>query len=150
MFELAFLQKLANGRPRREEELVREELARLGAPFTFYTEKQIFRRSLPLTQNCLVVGDAPSIYGALKQLKAPVPEANPYPLALAAFLHRRIWRSTLGAIIRQMDDDRFSPIFVKPANREKRFTGRSLRQRFRFILGAWRVPSSARILLSPS
>lgn len=124
MFELAFLQKLGNGGLRREEELMRQELARLGAPYTFYTEKQILRRSLPLTRDSLVVGDAPCIYGALRQLKASIPEANPYPLALTAFLHRRIWRSTLGAVIRQMDGDHFAPMFVKPANREKRFTGR--------------------------
>jgi hypothetical protein len=123
MFETAFLQKIGSPKLRHEEELMHEELTRLGIPCIFYTTKQILRRTLPLTRGCLVVGDAPCIYGALKQLDVPIPEANPYPVVLTSYLHRRIWRSTLGAVIRQVEDDWSRPVFVKPASREKRFTG---------------------------
>ena len=40
---------------------------------------------------------------ALKQLGVPVPVANSYPSSLAPFLHRRIWRSTLGRVLDDLD-----------------------------------------------
>jgi hypothetical protein len=94
----AFIQEQGNGRLRTEERLVVEELNRRGVPTTLYTEKRIRRRQLPLDARSLVVGDMPCILGALQQLEIPAPLPNDYPASLHDFLHRRVWRSTLGAL----------------------------------------------------
>jgi hypothetical protein len=42
---------------------------------------------------------------ALQQLEIPVPEPNDYPASLKAFLHRKIWESTVGAVIEGLMQD---------------------------------------------
>jgi hypothetical protein len=119
----AFIQELGNGRLRSEERLVVEELQRLGVPITYYTEKRLRRRQLPLDDRSLVVGDMPCIFGALKQLGMPTPPPHDYPASLSEFLHRRVWRSTLGALESSLITGISRSLFAKPANRCKRFTG---------------------------
>jgi hypothetical protein len=63
----AFIQEQSHGKLRTEERLVVEELTRRKVPITFYTEKRIRRRQLPLDRQSLVVGDMPCILGVLKQ-----------------------------------------------------------------------------------
>ncbi len=121
--ERAFIQTHGNNQLRHEESLVVAELNRKGIPVEFYTEKRIRRRQLALNRESLVVGDMPCISGALQQLKIPEPAPNDYPIALRAYLHRRIWRSTLGALEFGLRDGRYPAIFAKPATRCKRFTG---------------------------
>jgi ATP-grasp domain, R2K clade family 2 len=119
----AFIQELGNGRLRSEEQLVVAELQRLGVPITYYTEKRMRRRQLPLDDRSLVVGDMPCIFGALKQLGIPPPPPHDYPASLNEFLHRRVWRSTLGALESSLIAGSSRSLFAKPANRCKRFTG---------------------------
>lgn len=123
MIDRAFIQEQGNGRLRKEEQLVFEELNCRGIPIALYTEKRIHRRQLPLDSESLVVGDLPCILGALKQLSIPEPEPNDYPASLSEFLHRRIWRSTLGKLELQLRNGNYPPTFAKPATRRKRFTG---------------------------
>lgn len=123
MISHAFIQEQGNGRLRHEERLVVTELQQRGVPITFYTEKRIRRRQLPLDDRSLVVGDMPCIFGALKQLGIPAPLPNDYPAALGEFLHRRVWKSTLGALQHSLADGYSRSIFAKPAQRCKRFTG---------------------------
>lgn len=123
MISHAFIQEQGNGRLRTEERLVVEELNRRGVPITLYTEKRIRRRQLPLDERSLVVGDMPCILGALQQLDIPAPSPNDYPASLGDFLHRRVWRSTLGALEFALREGMSRSIFAKPANRCKRFTG---------------------------
>jgi hypothetical protein len=119
----AFIQEQGNGRLRNEERLVVEELTRRGIPTIAYTEKRIRRRQLPLDDRSLVVGDMPCIFGALQQLGIPAPLPHDYPASLSDFLHRRVWRSTLGALEFSLREGMSRSIFAKPANRCKRFTG---------------------------
>lgn len=119
----AFIQELGNGKLRSEERLVVEELYRRGVPMTYYTEKRMQRRQLPLDDRSLVVGDMPCIIGALKQLGIPIPPPNDYPVSLNEFLHRRVWRSTLRALEYSLATGLDRSLFAKPANRSKRFTG---------------------------
>src|SRR5207237_310217 len=49
---------------------------------------------------------------------------NDYPESLSAFMHRRIWTSTLGAVERQVAEECGDAFFAKPAGRRKNFTGR--------------------------
>ncbi|MCU0544727.1 MAG: ATP-grasp domain-containing protein [Oscillatoriaceae cyanobacterium Prado104] len=123
MISKAFIQELGNGKLREEEQLIFEELNRRGIPIALYTEKRIHRRQLPLDNESLVVGDIPCILGALKQLSIPEPQPNDYPASLSEFLHRRIWRSTLGKLELELRNGKCPPTFAKPATRRKRFTG---------------------------
>lgn len=123
MISQAFIQEQSHGQLKEEEKLVVTELKSLKIPITFYSEKRIHRRQLPLDYNSLVVGDMPCILGALKQLSIPVPEPQDYPASLTDFLHRRIWKTTLGALEIQFRNGKSDPIFAKPATRHKRFTG---------------------------
>jgi ATP-grasp domain, R2K clade family 2 len=123
MISKAFLQEQGNQRLREEESLVVEELTRRGMPITFYTEKRIHRRQLPLDTESLVVGDMPCITGALKQLGIPEPAPTDYPESLRKFLHRKIWPSTLGELESRLLSGHCPSIFVKPMTRRKRFTG---------------------------
>lgn len=123
MISKAFIQEQGNGHLREEEQRVVEELERRGIPITFYTEKRIHRRQLPLDSESLVVGDIPCIVGALKQLAIPEPEPNDYPASLSEFLHRRVWQSTLAELEQGLRGGRYPAMFVKPATCRKRFTG---------------------------
>jgi ATP-grasp domain, R2K clade family 2 len=119
----AFIQQQDNRKLRHEEQLVVQELGQRGIPIFFYTVKQIRRQQLPLDRHSLVVGDLDCIKGALHQLDIPLPPLNEYPASLAEFLHRRIWRSTLGNLERSLRAGMMHSVFAKPANRCKRFTG---------------------------
>lgn len=123
MISRAFIQEQGSGKLRSEEKLIVEELYRRGISIEFYTEKRMRRRQLPLDLECLIVGDLPCIAGALQQLSIPLPAPNDYPAALGEFLHRQVWRSTLGALEFGLRDSMARSIFAKPANRCKRFTG---------------------------
>ncbi len=123
MISKAFIQEQGNGRLREEEQRVVEELKRRGIPITFYTEKRIRRRQLPLDSESLVVEDMPCIAGALQQLSIPEPAPNDYPVSLREFLHRRVWQSTLRELKLGLCERRYPATFVKPATRRKRFTG---------------------------
>ncbi|NES96354.1 MAG: ATP-grasp domain-containing protein [Desertifilum sp. SIO1I2] len=123
MISKAFIQEQGNGRLGEEEQRVVAELKRRGIPIAFYTEKRIHRRQLPLDGESLIVGDMSCIAGALKQLSIPEPKPNDYPTSLSEFLHRRVWRSTLGELEGGLQDSRYRATFVKPATRRKRFTG---------------------------
>lgn len=123
MISKAFIQEQGNGRLREEEQRVVVELQRRGIPISFYTEKRIYRRQLPLDVESLVVGDMPFITRALKQLSIPEPQPNDYPTSLSKFLHRRVWQSTLEELERGLRGGCYPAIFAKPAIRRKRFTG---------------------------
>ncbi len=81
------------------------------------------RRQLPLDRDSLVAGTMPVVLGALKQLEVPKPTPMDYPEVLTQYLHRRVWKTTLGAVRHQLFEDRGLPVFVKPADRAKSFTG---------------------------
>ena len=123
MISKAFIQEIGHGKLDREEERVAEELEHRKIPITFYTEKRIHRRQLPLDSKSLVVGNMPCILGALQQLSIPAPKTNDYPNSLSDFLHRPIWISNLASIETSFQDGTPSPIFAKPATRRKRFSG---------------------------
>lgn len=124
MIDRAFIQQQDNRQLRNEEQLVVEELERREIPVSFYTAKQILRRKLQLDRQSLVVGDLDCIHGALKQLDIQLPQLNEYPASLESFLHRRVWRSTIGNLESSLLSGMMTQsVFAKPANRCKRFTG---------------------------
>ncbi|HEU4391381.1 MAG TPA: ATP-grasp domain-containing protein [Blastocatellia bacterium] len=124
MFKRAFLEELGNGKLRHEEQLLCGELERRGIPISLYTAKRVQRRQLPLSGETFIAGDMDAMHGAMRQLKIAIPAPNDYPRSLSAVMHRRAWTSTLGAVERRVLDGRGEPIFAKPADRRKSFTGR--------------------------
>lgn len=123
MFRIAYLERRRN-EWEPEEQRVAQALAPRGIEIRRHTRKHIERRSLPLDETCFVMGSAPSVHGAMKQLRIPVPAPNDYPAALQPWLRRRVWRASLGAVEAAMADGTAAGVFAKPADRLKTFTGR--------------------------
>jgi len=101
------------------------ELARRGIPVSLFTIKRIERRQLPLSAETFIAGGMDAMHGAMRQLKIEIPAPNDYPTSLRTFMHRRIWRSSLGRVEREVVEDGGEPVFAKPADRRKSFTGRA-------------------------
>ncbi|MCP3926155.1 MAG: ATP-grasp domain-containing protein [Desulfobacterales bacterium] len=125
MFKKAFIQK--QNKLKIEEELLCSYLERKSIPVEFITQKQIDRRRLLIERDTLVVGDISCVSGALKQLKIDVPEPNSYPDSLKVFLYRKVWDSTLSKLMFKIDHGGSDPVFAKPADSLKRFTGQVFR-----------------------
>ena len=119
----AFLQEKGGGKLIHEMGVLRDELVRRGVPVTLFTEKRVQRRQVPFDRECLVAGEMPSVLAAMKVLGIPEPEPDDYPECLRDVLRRRVWKSTLRDVESAMFDDARASIFVKPAERRKRFTG---------------------------
>lgn len=107
-----------------EEILIKDYAAQLNIPIVAYTPKQIYRRSLAISENTVVVGDVKCVEGALKQLGLNIPNPNPYPDCLKDFLHRRVWEMSIAELESKLRDGLETPIFAKPKEFLKRFTGR--------------------------
>lgn len=107
-------------RPRIEARAVIETFAARGLPTTTFTEKRLRRRQLELDRSWLVAGDLDSVPLALRQLGVTPASLPTYPDALHDHLGRRIWRSTVQEVRGRHDA---AAVFVKPAERDKRFTG---------------------------
>lgn len=108
---------------RREEKLLTEGLGRCGVSIEYYSIKAIHRRKLPLGAETFIAGDMDAMHGAMRQLGIPIPAPDDYPVCLRDFLRRRVWESTLGEVERGLEEGAASAVFVKPAQRRKRFTG---------------------------
>ncbi|MFD6400220.1 ATP-grasp domain-containing protein [Nocardia sp. NPDC060249] len=122
-FTVAYLQYAGSGPMRHEEKLLTEGLARLDVPVRYYSLKRIQRRQLALGPGIFIAGDMDAMHGAMRQLGISIPQPDDYPTVLRGFLGRKVWASTLGEIERAMDGGSTPPVFVKPADRRKAFTG---------------------------
>jgi len=124
MFSVAYLQDPGHGKLRLEEQMLQSEFTRRGIPVELYTIKKIQRRSLPLSRNTFIAGDMDAMHGAMRQLEIEIPPPDDYPASLAPFLRRRVWKDVLGDVERRYFGGGGAPLFVKPAERRKSFTGR--------------------------
>lgn len=123
MFRIAYLEQRGNGLD-LEERVVGEVLAQRGVEVRRYTRKQIDRRVLPLDADSFIMGTTPCMHGAMRQLGIEIPSPNDYPLMLRDFLKRQVWTCRLDEVEARLFDDAQTPVFVKPADRLKTFTGR--------------------------
>lgn len=126
MFSHAFVENSGDGTLRKEEQILSSQLARCGVEVTRFAAKDIRRRRLPLTSDSFVSGDVDVVHGALRQLQVPLPQLSDYPEPLRPFLGRRVWHSSLKEVEQRFLDGDSGPLFVKPAERRKAFTGRVL------------------------
>jgi hypothetical protein len=65
-----------------------------------------------------------AMHGAMGQLEIEVPVPDDYPQCLREFMHRRVWKDQLGNLERKITMDMAAPVFAKPSERMKTFTGR--------------------------
>jgi hypothetical protein len=104
--------------------LYEEHYLRRGQPVRYVPIKHLRQKradALPKADE-VVAGSIDFVHAALQSLSLPVPPIVYYPEALQPWLHRRIWMTTLGEAVARLGtvDE---PVFVKPAERLKAFTG---------------------------
>ncbi len=88
-----------------------------------FSRKTLQRRQLHIEPQILVVGYVDSMLSVFRQLNIPIPSTNDYPKSLNYLLYRKIWESNLKTLRQEIYAGRV-PIFAKPKDRKKRFTGR--------------------------
>lgn len=126
----AILLEVPEGEDGAEEDaLLREGLRAAGCPRPQpFTLKQMTH--LQLTSATFVHGGVAAISRALARMGVPLPPPDDYPHCLRCQLHRRIWTSSVGELLRHFDGSGgtssgggLGAVFVKPLDRRKRFTG---------------------------
>ena len=91
--------------------------------FVPFHKKHLIRNKIKLTKNDFIAGDIQTMFTAMKQLGIEY-SYNDYPECLKKYLHRKIWTSTMKDIKnRFFDDHNIEPVFIKPKDKLKRFTG---------------------------
>ncbi len=123
MIEHAYIQEVGRGRWEPEMGDLAGEFARRGIPVTAFSEKQMLRGQVAVTPRTLVAGWVSVVERALTQLNVELPPPDDYPDALHPFLRRRVWRTTMKSLKADLEL-RGKAVFIKPAERRKRFTGR--------------------------
>ena len=85
--------------------------------------KHLKQGKLKLTLNDFIAGDIDTMFTAMKQLDINY-EYNDYPKCLNKYLHRKIWESSIKDIKTELFNEYIiNPIFIKPKNKLKKFTG---------------------------
>ncbi|MGE0791570.1 MAG: ATP-grasp domain-containing protein [Sandaracinaceae bacterium] len=116
--ERAYVQVEDASRPTVEARALLRVLPTRGVEVTPFTSKRMRRRQLSIKRGTLVAGHLDVVTAAFAILGVTGPALGSYPPSLAPLLGRRVWRSTLDAVLESGER-----VFVKPAEREKRFTG---------------------------
>lgn len=105
-----------------EQQLVLEHAQRNGIPVAYASAKQLLSKRVLLHTGQVPVGGISFVRAALQQFGLSVPTPDCYPAALRQHLHRELTLSTLGAVQARQAAGA-DAVFVKPAERLKRFTG---------------------------
>ena len=91
--------------------------------FIPFYKKHLKQGKLKLTLNDFIAGDVDTMFTAMKQLNINY-EYNDYPKSLNKYLHRKIWESSIKDIKAELFNEFIiNPIFIKPKNKLKKFTG---------------------------
>ena len=91
--------------------------------FIPFYKKHLKQGKLKLTLNDFIAGDIDTMFTAKKQLDINY-EYNDYPKCLNKYLHRKIWESSIKDIKTELFNEYIiNPIFIKPKNKLKKFTG---------------------------
>lgn len=113
----------------------------LGYECESYTWDQM--DSLSLTKDTIVCGYIRSVRKALRLLDCPSPVENSIPEELKEFTGRKIWESTLAEIRKYPP-----PVFLKPLETQKLFTGHVRGPEFKDLLRTCYCPDDTKILAS--
>lgn len=108
-----------------EIDLLKRGLTSRNILWTLIPQKKLERNQVQLDPSILIAGYVSFVHHALRVLKVDTPPTNDYPTCLESYLHRRVWRSTLGNVESGLTNGSLGVVFVKPLA-EKKFTGRVL------------------------
>jgi hypothetical protein len=110
------------GRLAREESLVFNHANVLQLPCKTASVKEMERCRFEMVEGTVPIGSVPFVRAALRQLGFNLPQPQPYPSVLAHLFYRQITRlDSLASAVKRVADGQ--PLFVKPADRWKLFTG---------------------------
>lgn len=89
----------------------------------FY-KKHFLRDRFQITKDGFIAGDIDVMFHAMKRLGIEY-AYDDYPESLKPYLHRKIWKDELGNIRKEIFIEGYlkNPIFIKPKDKLKRFTG---------------------------
>ena len=92
--------------------------------YTGFYKKNFIRDKLQITKEDFISGDIDVMRHAMKRLGIEYCY-NDYPEGLKPYLHRNIWEDTLGNVKKELFEEGYlkNPIFIKPKDNLKRFTG---------------------------
>jgi|GEM_PF-2094947 len=121
-FKRVLLQSLGPNKPFVEVELVASVLGHLSLSTERFYAKHLRQGRLHPQYDDLVVGDLDVSTAVLKKLGV-VPAPIDYPACLHGLLGRRVWQSTVGDVREAVHDGAVANVFLKPAQRNKVFTG---------------------------
>lgn len=122
MITRALVQVQQKSQPEVEAQALIAELPRRGVPVDTFTFKRLSRRQLDLASTTLVAGDLDAMRMAFRYLEVEGPFLSTYPDALSTRLGRRVWTSTVAEVVDHIEHSG-APLFVKPKDDAKRFTG---------------------------
>lgn len=106
-----------------EERLVADAAAARGIAVRAAGASELERNRVELGGGDVVIGSVPFVLQGMRLAGIPVPAPNPYPVVLRPWLHREVNRlPTMLEALHALERGA-GGMFVKPADRWKRFTG---------------------------
>lgn len=92
--------------------------------YTGFYKKHFLRDKFSITKDDFISGDIDVMFHAIKRLGIEY-SYNDYPELLKPYLHRKVWEDELGNIRKEIFAEGYlkNPIFIKPKDKLKRFTG---------------------------
>lgn len=117
-----YLQFNDRGRFEPEEQALAEYFGE-GEYKGFY-KKHFLRDRFQITKDDFIAGDIDVMFHAMKRLGIEY-TYDDYPECLKPYLHRKIWEDNLGNVKKELFENGYlkNPIFIKPKDKLKRFTG---------------------------
>ena len=106
-----------------EMEMLSTTLSKLAFDIIYLPQDSLAYEACLLRESSLVAGDISFVEGAMELLGIPIPAPKDYPDCLQAFLKRKIWHSTFGALEKELESNGSQPVFAKPSKRRKLFKG---------------------------
>lgn len=122
MITKAYIHEYGHHKMEPEQLDVKTVLESRGVDCELFTTKRLNRNQLKLNASTLVVGDHPTLEAVFKRIGYQ-DDKNSYPLSLRPCLKREIWESTVGKLWAESQHSDLRPIFIKPKDKAKLFTG---------------------------
>ena len=119
-----YLQFNDKGRFESEEQALANYFDSIKQSYKGFYKKHFLREKFQITKDDFISGDIDVMFHAMKMLGIEY-SYNDYPESLKPYLHRKVWEDELGNIRREIFAEGYlkNPIFIKPKDKLKRFTG---------------------------
>lgn len=119
-----YLQFNDKGRFEPEEQALANYFDSIKQSYKGFYKKHFLREKFQITKDAFISGDIDVMFHAMKRLGIEY-SYNDYPEYLKPYLHRKVWEDELGNIRREIFAEGYlkNPIFIKPKDKLKRFTG---------------------------